>query len=277
MMRPAFHLAFCAALLAAALVRPERSCAQAVRGVVVDDQSLARVSAATVRVVDGDEVGQGTQTDEQGHFFLRLPHEGAFRLEVSGLGYRTTRSQSFNVAGEDTVSVEFRVSPDAVLLDPITVTAHATRGRNLFLDHMRDWGKGVFVTPFQIDSMHLDAPADVFRKMKDVKLSWRFDRMADGFRAPIPSVVSEQGRGCLLYMINRVMVQPAAWEREDWTGWQLGDLLPDDIKAVEVYRSISEVPPSLRAYTHQVRTDAQGNFRVLSNCGLVVFWTKSAW
>jgi hypothetical protein len=50
--------------------------------------------------------------------------------------------------------------------------------------------------------------------------------------------------------------------------WQLAHLLPEDIAAVETYRSTSEVPPNLRRFTHM---DGLGN------CGLVVFWTKSAW
>ena len=251
--------------------------AQAVQGVVVDDQSLSHVSTATVRVVQGDKAGRGTETDARGRFFLPLPGNGRYRLEVSRIGYRTSRSQPFTVANNDTVSVEFRVSPDAILLDPITVTAHSRRGRNLFEEHMRDWGKGIFVTPQEIDSMNLRAPADVFRKMPDVKLTWGFGLGPDGVREPIPSVSSELGNGCLLYMVNNVMVRPPPWASGDWTTWQLGDLLPQDIAGVEVYRSVSEVPPKLRRYTHQIRNGRRGSFRVLANCGVVVFWTKSAW
>jgi hypothetical protein len=193
--------------------------AQAVRGVVVDDQNLSHVSTATVRVVQGDKLGRSTETDAHGHFFLSLPGDGRYRLEVSRIGYRTSRSQFFTVAHDDTVSVEFRVAPNAVLLDPITVTGHSTRGRNLFEQHMRDWGKGVFVTPWQIDSMHLHEPADVFRKMPDVRLTWSWGNRADGGRGLIPSVVSEEGAGCFLYMVNRVMVWPPAWASGDWTSY----------------------------------------------------------
>lgn len=277
----------CAGVVALAIVPSLKglsASAQAVQGVVVDDQSLSHVSTATVRVVQGDEAGRGTETDAQGRFFLPLPGNGEFRLEVSRLGYRTSRSQPFTVANDDTVSVEFRVAPDAILLDPITVTAHSRRGRNLFDEHMRDWGKGIFVTPQEIDSMNLQAPADVFRKMPDVKLTWRWGDLpgsvpgpVPNVRGPIPSVSSELGSGCLLYMVNNVMVRPPPWAKRAWTSWQLGDLLPEDIAAVEVYRSVSEVPPKLRRYTHQIRTDTRGNPRILANCGLVVFWTKSAW
>jgi hypothetical protein len=261
--------------------RPRPVAAQAVRGVVVDDRNLSRVGTATVRVVKGDAPGLGTETDAQGHFLLPLPGAGEYRLEVQRIGYMTTRSQAFRVEKDDTVSVEFRVAPDAVLVDPITVTAHSFRGRNLFEEHRKDWGKGVFLTPTQIDSMHLRAPAEVFRKMKDVNLTWGWGELADGGHGPLPSVRSQQGTGCLLYMVNRVWVRPVPWAKGDWSSYQLGDMLPEDIAAVEVYRSVSEVPKELRRYTNQYRTRVLDGGRFahqsLFNCGLVVFWTKSAW
>lgn len=260
------------------------------RGVVVDDSNLSRVATATVRLIQDDKPGQGTETDGAGHFFLTLPEAGAFRLEVSRLGYVTTRSQVFVVEPNDTVSVEFRVAPNALLMAPLTVTARSTRGRNTFERHKEGWGKGVFVTPAQIDSMHLETPADVFRDMEDVKLTWGFGELADGRRAPIPSVASQRGAGCLLYMLNRVWVNPpssgpagagqgravqrsptgdaAVQNRAVWTNYQLANMPSSDIAAVEAYRSYSEVPPELRRYTHKFP---------LSHCGLVIFWTKSAW
>jgi hypothetical protein len=275
-------------------LQAQSAAAQAVRGVVVDNENLSRVSAATVRLVHGDDAGQGAETDASGHFFLPVPGVGEYRLEVTRIGYRTTRSQTFRVEERDTVTVEFLLAPDVVLLAPLTVTARSTRGRNLFERHREEWGKGVFVTPQQIDSMHLTAPAEVFRKMKDVKLTWGVGDLSDGRRGPIPSVLSQQGTGCLLYMVNHVWVRPgpsatdegpshrvvnttrskdaaAAESSATWSGYQLGDLLPEDIAAVEVFRSISEVPPELRRYTHVWRKQP------LANCGLVVFWTKSAW
>lgn len=261
--------------------------AQAVRGVVVDDESLAHVTSATVRLVQDGKLGQGTETDADGRFFIGLPGDGAYSLEVSRLGYQTTRSQVFMVEGRDTVSVEFRVAPHAVLLDPIVVTARSRRGRNLFAERRKDWGKGVFLAPYQIDSMNLRAPAEVFRKMPEVQLKWDFGVRGNGSRGTIPTVISDVGTGCVLYMLNNVFVQPPSWaKRVDlvggavsdkvianasktyWSSWQLADLLPEDIAAVEAYRSMDEVPPKLRRFTHD---------GPLTNCGLVVFWTKSAW
>lgn len=259
-----FRLALTLGVVAVAILRAHPAGAQAVQGVVVDDQNQSRVSTATVRVVLGGTVGQGTETDTRGHFFLHLPRDGRYRLEVSRLGYRTTLSQAFVVANGDTVSVEFRVSPDAVVMDPITVTAHSSRGRNLFERHREDWGKGVYLTPQQIDAMHLREPADFLRKgMDHVNVTWNWGRRPSGGMGPIPVVRSQLGTGCVLYMVNHIFVGAGAWR-----GWELGGLLPEDIAAVEFFRSVSEVPPKLRRFTHD---------RMKLNCGLMVIWTKSAW
>ena len=292
--RRVFHPGFVMVLAVLSGLWTRSAAAQAVQGVVVDDQNLSRVSTATVRLVQDGKLGQGTETDPSGHFVLPLPGAGEYQIEVSRLGYRRTRSQAFIADTGDTVTVVFRMAPDAVLMDPLTVTAHSTRGRNLFDRHRADWGKGVFVSPQQVDSMHLTVPADVFRDMKEIKLTWGMGDLPDGKRGLVPSVTSQQGTGCLLYMVNRVWVRPPASslstdphqrvvntaqptnpvEAESnavWSGYQLGNLPPEDIAAVEVFRSISEVPPELRRYTHSWRRSP------LSNCGLVVFWTKSAW
>jgi hypothetical protein len=51
-------------------------------------------------------------------------------------------------------------------------------------------------------------------------------------------------------------------------------LEPEDIQAVEVYRSILEVPRELQRYTYvPSRRGGMG----LVNCGLVIFWTRQGW
>ena len=276
------------ALAALSLIAAQPSAAQAVRGIVMDNQNSARVATATVRLVQDDEEGAATETDAQGHFFLSLPGAGTYRLQVTRLGYLTTRSQVFQVEQDDTVTVEFRVAPNALLMAPITVTARSKSGRNIFNRHKDEWGKGVFVTPDQLAAMDLSSPADVFRTMKGVGLTWDWGTLYDGTRRRIPRVESQGGAMCMLYMVNRVWVDPPPssvdiyerkilpnpkaeairQNRRVWTSYEVAGMPPSDIAGVEVYRSYSEVPPELRRYTHKFP---------LSHCGLVVYWTKSAW
>lgn len=259
----------------AAGASPHHARAQAVRGVVIDDTNQQPVVSAMVRLVVGDELRDGRETDGAGRFLLPVPGEGEYRLEVARLGYETARSQPFHVSLSDTVAVEFRIAPDAVLLAPITVTARSRLGRHLFERRRSEWGRGVFLDRRAIDSLAPTRSADVLAGVEDVVVRWDIGTTSSGFRDLIPNVWSVRGRGCVLYMVDFVPVRSLTEDgTSDWSGYQLGMLDPDDIEAVEVYRSVLEVPPELRRYTYvPSRKGGMG----LANCGLVVFWTRQGW
>lgn len=264
----------------AAAVGPQRARAQAVQGVVVDDQSLTPVAGVIVHLVIGDSPGASQVTDDNGRFFMTVPRRGEYRLEVAGFGYRTARSQSFRVERGDTVTVEFRVLPDAILLEPLTVTGRSNLGRHAFERRRTEWGQGVFLTPAQIDSIDPRHPADVFRRMDQVLLRWGSETR-DHSRTSwvVPYVRLESGR-CLMYVLNGVRVRAAA---NAWTGYQLRGLSSSDLVAVEVYRSIHEVPPELRRETQQTWFEqnedvpASAVLESERNCGVVVIWTHHGW
>lgn len=250
---------------------------QVVRGTVVDDQNLARVLGATVRLVVGEERTAGTETDANGAFLLALPGKGEYRLEVSRLGYRTALSQTFIVAGTDTLSVEFRVSPDAILLDPITVTGKTHLGRRVFERHRDEWRKGFFFDAAQVDSVAPQHPAQVYDAVEKAVVHWGWGQYTTGGYGPVPSVQTFLGRGCMLYMVDWVPVIPDPLVRQDWASDQLGNLQQEDVVAVEVYRSVTEVPPELQRYTHRFRFLAGGAREDMVHCGLTVFWTRQGW
>jgi hypothetical protein len=259
----------------ALLALPTPGAAQVVRGVVVDDTNLSPVSAAMVRLVVGEELATGRETDGQGRFRLPVPTAGEYRLEVSRLGYETTRSQPFRVEMGDTVSVEFRILPDAVLMAPLTVTARSRRGRDAFERRRSEWGRGVFLDRMRIDSIAPRHPADVLKGIEDLDLRWEWGANAIGSVGVLPTLRSVRGRGCMLYMVDWV---PVRAEREmvpnDWAGYQLGMLEERDLVAVEVYRSVLEVPAELQRYTYTLSpTGGPG----LVHCGLVLFWTRQGW
>ena len=270
--------------LAAALVGLPRApmAAQAIRGVVVDDITRMGVPAALVRLIEDGEAGRGAQTDDEGGFLLSLPGSGEYRLEVSGLGYETALSQAVTIERGDTLSVEFRVRPDAVLLDPITVVGRSRRGRDAFERRSNEWDRGFFLSPAMVDSLSPDHPAEVLKGLDKVDVRWGWGVNSRGWAGPVPNVRSVLGRGCILYMVDFVPVQAAPWETGDWTGFQLSSLLGDDLVAVEVYRSVLETPPELRKYTDRFRPVWNPRrmgvgYQESIHCGLVVFWTRSGW
>ena len=256
--------------------------AQAIRGVVVDDLSLTQVPSALVRLVRNGEAGAAILTDDHGAFFLSVPEAGQYRLQVSGLGYETALSQVVEVERGDTLSVEFRVRPDAVVLDPITVLSRSRRGRNTFENRRSEWDRGIFLTPAMVDSIAPTYPAELLKGLEKVDVRWGWGTSSTGMPGPMPSVRTVMGRGCVLYMVDFVPVQAEPWATSDWAGSQLSSLAGKDIVAVEVYRSVLEVPPELRRYTDQFRpvwnSGSMGvRYQESIHCGLTVFWTRAGW
>ncbi len=256
--------------------------AQAIRGVVVDDISLTPVPAALVRVIQDEGLVSAVQTGGDGSFFLAVPGREEFRLEVSGLGYETALSRPLVIQTGDTLSVEFRVRPDAVLLDPITVVGQSKRGRNVFERHRAEWDRGIFITPAMVDSVSPEYPAELLKGLPKVDVRWWWGTYSSGMSGPMPSIRTVMGRGCLMYMVDFVPVRPAPWEASPWEGYQLGSLAGDDIVAVEVYRSVLEVPPELRQHTDEFRQvwnprTIGVTYKEQIHCGLVVFWTAAGW
>lgn len=256
--------------------------AQAIRGRVIDDQSLEVVQGVTVALFYEDEQVTRTITDDDGQFFMALPIPGAYHLEAERLGYSTSVSQSFPVGRGDTVTVEFRIDPEAILLDPLLVVAHSG-ARGLFYGRKEEWGRGIFIEPEALDSIQPQHPADVLRNQEDLFLSWTFStdcakaQGGDGslYCGPVPIVRNLVGSGCMQYMINNLPIRRTRmpWETgSPWKWFPLNHLRGYDIVAVEVYREIAEVPLDLRKWT-----DRDEDLGGVGLCGLTNFWTREVW
>ncbi len=280
-------------VLAGALAAGSEARAQAIRGHLVDDELLVPVSGATITVLIGEQRGRQVPTRNDGSFFIPLDSWGGFRLEAERIGYGTTTSQAFRVDRGDTVSVEFRILADAVLMEPLLVTARSNRGQNVFYRRMTDWGQGIFVTPEMVDSIGPRHPADVLHNQEKVWLSWGWGAGGSGQHGPIPNIRTFMGSGCVGYLLDgRPVIRPR-WARGSmWLDYPFDTLFGDDIVAVEIYRHISEVPPDIRNAANEVfngepapgvaRIDGTTADRVQQDfmagtCGLVNFWTRVGW
>lgn len=247
--------------------------AQRVQGTVVDEATLTGVPLVEVALVRSDTELTSTLTDSTGTFVLEAPGPGSYRLRASGLGYRETLSRPFQVERGRAVTVEFRISAEAVLLEPIVATVESGLGRFEFRRRREDWGRGLFLDPRTVDSISPRHPADVFRGQEDILLRWRMGTTDAGSRQLLPDIRTFQGNGCLAWVVDgRPLRHPRGGGVErPWTRFQLAGLRGDDIAAMEVYRSMWEAPPEFRnsAYVGQGFDEKQ--------CGIVAIWTKAAW
>lgn len=269
--------------------------AQFIRGHLIDDSNGAPVGGATLTVLFGEVRTSQTLTGDDGSFLISLDAWGTYQLEAARLGYETTTSQPFLVEPSDTLTVDFRILPDAVLLAPLLVTARSNRGREAFFRRMDDWGQGIYITPAMVDSIQPRRhPAEVLRNQPKVWLSWSWGRDPwSGISGPVPNIRTYLGKtGCVSYMIDgRAVRRPRFAEGPMWLDWPLNTLEAEDIVAVEVYRHISEVPEELRNAANEVwhgqplsnlPSIVAGGERVAwdfmsETCGIINFWTQVGW
>ena len=286
-------LPFIAALssLLMVLSLPSPSHAQAVKGRLIDDLTTEGIDGVAVTLFRYGLKGRTVISDSTGAFFLPLPGRGPYSLEAERLGYATSRSRQLVAELTDTISVEFRLNMEVILLDPLVVTALDGRGESRFERHQVEWGKGVFMTPEMVDSIQPEHPADVFRGQEKTWFTWGFSPRT--YKA-VPRIRTLLGTGCLAYMVNFFPVIPPRWDppvrgRQGtqfaesyrtslWEDTILDLVDGEDIVAVEYYRHISEVPPDLRHYAMvDENISGRGGLSAVQNCGLVVFWTADGW
>ncbi len=234
-------------LLAAAVLAacaPGR--AQVVQGrVLAAGADSCAVPAARVRLLPS---GAGaapveTRTDSTGGFALRAPIRGTYRLAAARVGFRDAVSAELTLGDGDTLDVRFRLSPDTVLLEPLTVLGTSRRRPPAIRDFYRraeSEGFGWFLTRAGIEQR---APV----RTTDVLLG------APGLRVlPGRSGGVIQGRGgCVpAVFLDGLRIGPGTIDQ--WT-------MPRELEGIEVY-STGGAPPEF---------GGRG-----AGCAVVLLWTR---
>lgn len=222
----------------------------------------------------GDRVVARTLSDSSGGFWLQAPAPGTYSVAAQRVGYRDTRSSPIDLALGDTLTVEFRVLPQAILLEPMLVTATSRSGQAQFNLRMAR-GEGQFLTRDRLDALELWHPAQAFREVEGFHLRWGWGQLESGAMGVTPQVRSRRGSGCVGYLVDGVVAGSrfrSERGRNPWTMYPLDMLSEGEIMGIEFYRYVGEVPEELR---HAARDalSAQG----ADLCGLVVIWTRAAW
>jgi hypothetical protein len=133
---------------------------QEVRGRVVDDATERPIAGARMELLrPSGELVATFLSDTNGKFTLRAPREGNFTVRGSAPGYMVSRGQQVTLLSLDTLRIEFRLSPDAVLLTPIVVEVDrpmAVPARLIPYYERRDWygrmGRGRFFDTEELEN-----------------------------------------------------------------------------------------------------------------------------
>jgi hypothetical protein len=238
---------YVSALLWMALIEvPLPGAAQTVTGLLLDASSGAPVPAGTVSLMDDGAQLVSVVSDADGNFVLQAPQPGSFRLRAERIGYQTAETPPLELGAGDTLRVEFSVSVDAVLLNPIRVIGYSRRPAGLlggFYDRLHAGLGGSFITRAQIDERMPNNTTDLLRTLPGVHVSparWgtgHYVRLRGGCS---PEVYLDGVPIRLLGMSIDALVQPM------------------NLEGLEVYRGPSEMPAEF----------ARGT------CGAIVLWTR---
>lgn len=232
---------------------------QLIVGRLLDDESGEPIQMGTMRLVN--HLGSPVATilsDGEGVFRLVSPRPGTYRVTAERMGYEPAESAELHLMPGDSIGVDFRLSSQAILVEPLTVTASARpwwnradlRGMRQFFDRwsrFADGGFGEFLTRDEIAEWEGRAPTpghmllqtgmSTMRVLPDGRVQLRGTDVGGQYCSPA-------------YAVNGVMLPE---------GQPVPPFGVSDLEAVEVY-----VRPNIPVEL------TRGEFP----CGIVAYWTR---
>lgn len=228
-------------LLAPRAVGAQRRGSGSVSGRILDQVTREPVAGAHVLLV-GTRVA--VATDSAGHFGMQSLPNGEVTFEVRALGYRMGRWQVVLPIGM-TVDRVFEMAPLTLALD--TLVVEAPRDRNWRsadgFEMRRQRGIGHFITPEMIGERQANVLNDLLQT--------------------VPGILTSCGGGtCRVEMMASGINCRPEWFLDGFpatnaVGW---DFPVRTVRAVEIYRSLFEVPPEFQ----------RSNLR----CGVIAIWSR---
>jgi hypothetical protein len=213
-----------------------------VEGLIVDGLSGEPVAMATLtlRNTDGSVAVRG-ESDAEGAFTLVARAPGRYTLEVEGLGYAPP-DPLFLELGQEAVTVEVRLFPSPLSLEPITVT-----GRRRDVRHDATF-EGALVRAELLPTV--GPRRVVLRDGPEFVGAGRMSQVLQWF---------PPARGCRILFWDGELLQgnAAFWMNEASADW---------VEAVEFYRSWSDAPQDLKGWPANV-VDPAG-------CSVIAFWSR---
>ncbi len=268
-----------AVLLLAALAPAQGLQAQVLRGSLLDDTTDRPVAGATVWLMnEGDLRLDRVMTDSNGRFFFDL-ELGMYLLHAERIGFQPTTSSPFSIQALDTTDVEFRISDQALMLATISVTVGGPSAPEVFAARMAT-EDGVFFTPEMVDSLRPRTHAgEIFGHAGGARVRWSWGVADDLQTGPIPSLRTYKGYGCINYIVDRTVVPKSVFGSSPWGVAPLSSVTPENLMAVELYRTWSEVPEDFRSAlrVHNPQEAAALMEINRKRCGVAVIWTRSGW
>jgi carboxypeptidase family protein/TonB-dependent receptor-like protein len=214
---------------------------------VVQDSTGAKIEGAEVRLLGSEVVAR---TDSAGVFLLAAP-AGNAEVHVRRLGYQPISLVAVIVAGQmQTLAIVLAVQP--TLVDSVLVSGTPeVSPRMVSFEERRARGVGSFITRKDIEKRRPHVMSEMLRTVPGVRL----DRANSG-RNSVDMTRNFDRRSKSICPVQ-LFVDGHPYRAY---GFGLDNFIPEEVEAIEVYRSVSELPPEY-------------NFGSAS-CGVIALWTR---
>jgi hypothetical protein len=229
---------------------------QLIYGRLLDNEGGDPIPQGLVRLLrPSGSSAATTLSNDNGLFWLVSPSAGTYRLQAERIGYKTSTGPELDLMLGDTIYLDFFLSTEAILLDPILVRATARS----MLDRYAPAGMEDFYRRY---SAYAGSAIAEFLTRDSIALydGWpitagqmmnRAMMMVDQYRISSGGVTLRGG--CIpQYWVNGTMVQ----------FYPIWALMPEDLEAVEIFE-FPFLPPGLSR-------PEDGRLP----CGVVSVWTR---
>jgi len=274
--------------LALACVQP--AWAQRVHGRLLDMETRLPLDGGlvTLRTARGERIGSVAAVRD-GTFSISVPGAGFYYVEVNRLGYRLLRDGPFELEPGGDREVVYSLQRMAYQLAPIEVNAAAPKTRSAYLQQVGFYERqksdfGHYITRDEIEARQPHRFTDILRVIPGVRI---LPSQTGGSGSTIQLRGSMIGAGTVCHpqiIIDGLVVirgTSRPWSRAaQTTNDQATEqavpaldpdreqvtvddvVMPDDVEAVEVFRSGVQVPVRF------------GGMSTASQCGAIVIWTR---
>ena len=229
--------------------------AQAVTGRVLDSASRLPVPAVEIVLLSDTIVVMRAITDDSGRFILKANRAGEFRLRANRIGYTPADAGLLRLSANETSQVEIRLATTPVKMEAVLINAAPT---NAYLDLVGFYsrkraGAGRFLDPAWIEKRNASKINELMEGVPGVRvIRWQHDVYKIALRGSTATTFRTRSDGvCYPKVFLNGLHQP------DFV-W---DIKPDDIAAIEIYRSMAEIPAQYGGAE--------------SMCGVILIWLKS--
>ncbi len=260
--------------------------AQTLHGRLLDvDDNLPIASGFLEFIGEDGSLVATTRADEDGVFRIRVPKAGVYMVRARRLGYRAWIDGPLELGEDEDLQVEFHLRRVATELDPIEVTANADvrylNAVGFYTRQRSDFGH--FVTRDQIQRRQAHRMTDLVATVPGVRLV-PLPQSAGKAQVQMRGSNVSQGNLCRprVFLDGLIAIRGGSGPRR-LDGGDVGDIgdqegpagsggssepnlddvvVPDDIEALEVYRSAAQVPAKF------------GGAGAFAQCGVIAIWTR---